>query len=175
MNIKNRHFLPVCPLNIRISGTKRLLINCRYRKMKYNIRILSIVLILAILCLIFGFSWRNWQNNGTVITESYSSEIHGCSKIIVREIPTRKSPIWMLIRDHIYYRCEFYFPEGNAEPWTSETFSLDSYVATKVRGEWHNETEATVHFDTMPALDCDNGIWRKHKKQQPNNRRSLHD
>jgi hypothetical protein len=134
-------------------------------KMKYNIRILSIVLLLAILCLVFGFSWHNWQNNGTVMVDSKSSEGRGCNKIIVREFCNFKNPIYMLIRSHVYYRCEFHFPEGNTEPWTSETFSLDSYAATKVRVEWHNATEATVHFDTMPALDCNNGVWGEHRKQ----------
>lgn len=106
-------------------------------------------------------AWLHWQA-GRIMVRARNTDRHFFNEIIVREVPIRRSPIWMLLRcDQYNYRCEYYTPMGHERPWSTHTYSSDSFSASTAGIAWRNETEATVYLDGYPVLKCIDGWWTR--------------
>ena len=119
---------------------------------------LGFVLVMAVAAVL---SWHHWQS-GRVMARSRNADRRFFNEIVVREMPTRQNPIWMLLRyDRYDYRCEFHTPMGGDRPWSLQTYTGDSFSASKARVEWTNDHEATVYLDDYPVLQCVDGWWSR--------------
>ncbi len=67
----------------------------------------------------------------------------------------------LLPGDSYYYQCEFHQPNGNGRPWSYQSFTGDSFTASRARIVWTNEHEATVYLDDYPVLKCNDRWWSK--------------
>jgi hypothetical protein len=119
------------------------------------------IAIVAIAMMTMILAWNHWQA-GKVMTRSRNSDSQFLSEIVVREMPIKKNPIWMLLRyDRYNYQCEFYAPMGMGRPWSTHTYTDDSFSASRARVTWTNGNEATVYLDNLPVLKCTDGWWMK--------------
>lgn len=90
----------------------------------------------------------------TVMARAKNSDRKFYYEIVVREI--KGSPI----QDGALYQCEFYRPKIK-HPWSTQTYSGDSFIANSARVVWINEREATVFLDESPVFKCIDGWWTK--------------
>jgi len=89
-----------------------------------------------------------------------NTDRHYFNEIVVREVPMNSNPLSMILpSDSFYYQCEFHRPHGNGRPWSYQTYTGDSFKASRARIKWINENEATVFLDDHPVFKCVDGMW----------------
>ena len=121
--------------------------------MKTNKSIFLAIFMLVSVISVVAVILLNWP------TESVMARAKNCDRkfydeIVVREIGNK------LVQDSAFYQCEFYKP-GSKHPWSTQTYTGDSFTARRARIVWINEREATVFLDDFAVFKCIDGWWTK--------------
>jgi len=128
-----------------------------------NKKAIITVCVLAITSIALAIHWNEWKS-GIIIGRARNTERHYYHEIIVRKVPMNKNPIGMLgLIDSYYYQCEFHRAYGNGRPWSYQTYTGDSFIATHAQIKWTTENDAIVYLDNYPVFHCSDGWWTQAK------------
>ena len=124
--------------------------------MKMKKRIIIALAAAVVLTMVAG--WNHWRA-GKVMARARNTDRKFYNEILVREI--KSDPLAILLpADSACYQCEFHRPGCN-RPWSYQTYTGDSFLASRARIIWTNENEATVYLDDYPVFKCVDGWWTK--------------
>ena len=118
----------------------------------------TIPVVTALVLLTLAAVLNHWQK-GTVMARAKNCDRKFYNEIVVREI--RSTPLEMFLpSDSACYQCEFHRP-GWKRAWSYQTYSGESFKATRSRIVWANEREATVFLDDLSIFKCVDGLWTR--------------